>query len=211
MNVNTAGAVCGNSGWLAFVLRNGLLPSLLGTITVVSVLPLNFAAFALWLALLASFVRKQLRQRRSTIAVTSAMMQMAVIVAIVTAAHLASGKMTDRFLDRTILLPKSRMTLGELEGDPDGPRPEWRPFSVSISVPGEEKTKVIVFPETSLTVRQFVCAIESQSTLRHLFAHCGNGWTILWGGDCSFGLHLRHPPGATAGLPSSAVRPPGSH
>jgi hypothetical protein len=85
------------------------------------------------------------------------------------------------------------MTLEELAGDPDGPRPDWRPFSVWISVPDDEKTQVIVFPETTITLRQFVGAIESQSTLRHRFAHCGNGWTMLWGGDCSFGVHLRRP------------------
>ncbi|MGH7138598.1 MAG: hypothetical protein ACREHD_22865, partial [Pirellulales bacterium] len=62
---------------------------------------------------------------------------------------------------------------------------------VRISAHDDEKTQVIVFPDTNLTLRQFVGAIESQSTLRHRFGHCGNGSTILWGGDCSFGLHLR--------------------
>jgi hypothetical protein len=181
-------------GWLAFLLGNGLLPALLGGVAVVSVLPINVAAFAVWLALLAISVQEHLRQQRSGLAITLSTTQVAVIVAIVTAAHLAPGKTTDRFLDRTITIPRSRMTLAELEGDTDGPRPEWCPFSVWISVPDDEKTKVIAFPETTVTLRQFVGAIESQSTLRHRFAHCGNGWTILRGGDCSFGLHVRHPP-----------------
>ena len=193
MNVNTAGAKCGNLAWLAFLLRNAFLPSLLGAVAVVSVVPINFAAFGLWLVLLASCVWKQLRHQRRILAVTAVMIQVAVIVAIVTGAHLAPGKTTDRFLDRTITLPESRMTLEELAGDPNAPRPEWRPFWVRISVPDDEKMQVIVFPETTISLRQFVSSVESQSTLRHRFAHCGNGWTILWGGDCSFGLHLRRP------------------
>ena len=91
---------------------------------------------------------------------------------IVAAAHLAPGKTTDRFLDRTITIPKNRMTLGELEGDPDGFAPPWRPFSLSITVPQDESAKTIAFPATTLTLRDFVHAVESQSTLRHRFAHC---------------------------------------
>lgn len=194
MSVNSPTAEFGNLGWLALIWQNGLLPSLLGAAAVVSVLPLNFAACAIWIALLASSVRKHRRCNRPKLAVASAITQLAVFFSIVTAAHLVPGKTTDRFLDRTITIPRSPMTLAELAGDPDGPPPEWRPPSVSLSVAGEEKTKRIVFPATTLTLRQFVRAIESQSTLRHRFAHCGNGWTILWGGDCSFGLHLCHPP-----------------
>ncbi len=197
MNGNTTSASQGDFGRHAFVLWNWFLPSLLGIAAVVLVLPLNVAAFVLWLAFLVSFARKQLLLKRSTLAVTTVIIQVAVMVAIITAAHFAPGKSTDRFLDRPITIPRARMTLSELEGDLDGPRPEWRPFWLSISAPEDEKAKVIVFPETTLTLRKFVSAIESHSTLRHRFAHCGNGWTILWGGDCSFGLHLRRPPNRT--------------
>ncbi|MHB8898587.1 MAG: hypothetical protein ACYC6Y_07555 [Thermoguttaceae bacterium] len=193
MSANTAAAKRGNLAWLAFLLRNGFLPAILGAVAVVSVAPINFAAFGLWLVLLASCARIQLRQQCRTLAVAAVMIQVAVIVAIVTGAHLAPGKTTERFLDRTITLPGSRMTLEELAGDPNAPRPERRPFWVGISVPDDEKIQVIVFPERTISLRQFVSAVESQSTLRHRFAHCGNGWTILWGGDCSSGLHLRRP------------------
>ena len=197
MSVSAASARSGSFRWLAFVLRNALLPLLLGAVAVVSILPFNFAAFALWFALLASRIRKDVRQQQPNLAVISAIIQVAIMVAVVTAAHLAPGKTTDRFLDRTITLPKSRMTLAELAGDPDEPPPEWRPYSVRISAQNDEKSQVIVFPDTNLTLRQFVGAIESQSTLRHRFGHCGNGWTIIGGGDCSFGLHLRAPNGHT--------------
>lgn len=190
MTVSATSVRNGNFGWRAYALRIVFPPVILGAVAVVLPLPINFAAFVLWLALLASFVRKQLRQQRPPLAVASVLMQVSVIVAIVTSAHLAPVKTTERFLDRTITLPKSRMTLRDLAADPEGSRPEWRPHSVSIHAPDDEKTRVVVFPDTSLTLRQFVGAVESQSSLRHWFSHCGNGSTILWGGDCSFGLHL---------------------
>jgi hypothetical protein len=193
MRVDSAHAVGRGFGWFGFVVWNGVVASLLGAVAVVLVLGLNFAVLALWLGLLVSSARKQLRQRRPRLAATGVTIQMVVIGLVVTAAHVAPGKTTDRYLDCTITIPNSRMTLGELGGDPQGPHPEWRPFSLSISVPDDEMTNEIVFPETTITLREFVDAVETQSTLRHRFAHCGNGWTILWGGDCSFGLHLRRP------------------
>jgi hypothetical protein len=197
--VNVTAAPAGGEGFhcLAFVLRNVFLPSLLGGIAVVSVIPINFAAFAGWLSFLASNARRQLRQQRPGQAASSTTIQVAVVAAIVTAAHIAPVKTTDRLLDRLITLPKAQMTLGELEGDLDGLPPEWRFSWVRVSVPDDERPKVIAFPDTTMTMRQFVGAIESQSTVRHRFAHCGNGWTILWGGDCSFGMDLRRPPSRT--------------
>ncbi len=195
VNADSARANWQGFGWLALVWRHGFVPAILAAIGVVSVLPFNFAVFALWMALLVSAVWKQVRQQHPTTAWTSAILQVAVVALIVTAAHLAPGKTADRFLDRTITIPRNRMTLAELEGDPDGFAPQWRPFSLSITVPQDESAKTIAFPATTLTLRDFVHAVESQSTLRHRFAHCGNGGTILWGGDCCFGLHLRRPPG----------------
>lgn len=180
-------------GWLGVALWHVVLPLLLAGVMSVSIPPFNFAAFALWIVFLARTVRGQLRRNRSRLAVASVTLQLAGVAAIVTAAHMAPVKTTDRFLDRTITIPKSRMTLAELEGEPDGPRPDWRPFAVSVVVPASERNHVIAFAGTTLTLHEFVDAVESQSTLRHRFAHCGNGWTVLWGGDCSFGLCLCRP------------------
>jgi hypothetical protein len=38
-------------------------------------------------------------------------------------------------------------------------------------------------------------AIEAQTPLRNRFHHCGNGATVLWGGDCYFGVGFRVPGG----------------
>jgi hypothetical protein len=60
-------------------------------------------------------------------------------------------------------------------------------------VPPEAEETEIDFPKLEMTLREFVVAVESQSKLRHRFGHCGNGSTILFGGNCSFGLHFYDP------------------
>lgn len=183
-----------DSFWRALSPRNVLAPLVLGGIAVVAVLPINGVAFALWLVLLVRAVRKHLRQKCGSLAVSSALVQAALMIAIVTAAHLAPVKTTDRVLELPISVPSARMTIGELQGDPDEVRPEWRPHWVSVWAPDDELATEIVFPDTEMAMSEFVHAVESQSTLSHRFGHCGNGWTVLWGGDCSFGLYLRRPP-----------------
>jgi hypothetical protein len=158
------------------------------------VLPLNMAALIAWLAWLSYRARHSARSDRRNLAWATVATQVVLMAAVVVAATLAPMKTTERFLDRPLLLPQQAITLAELAGDPDGLPPDWMPRSIYISVPDDERLTLIRFDGSSLTTRQFVDSIERQSTLRHRFAHCGNGTTILWGGDCSFGLYLRRPP-----------------
>jgi hypothetical protein len=62
-------------------------------------------------------------------------------------------------------------------------------YHVLNRVEGAER--VVRFPSKEPTIGEFIAAVESQTALRHRFHHCGNGYTILWGGDCSFGLFFR--------------------
>jgi len=189
INAKTRSAIGTATGWLALAFWNALIAAIFGVLTVVLVLGLNFIVFAVWVGTLLIRVRRQ----NSSQAIVTAAVQGAVMVFIVIAAHYAPVKTTERFLDREIQIPTTRMTLAELEGERDGPLPTWRPFSLWIWAPEDEKQNEVAFPATHITLRQFVDAVEAQSTLRHRFSHCGNDSTILWGGDCSFGLHLRRP------------------
>ena len=56
-----------------------------------------------------------------------------------------------------------------------------------------DKNTVVEWPRRDLTIGEFLDAIESQTVLRHRFMHCGNGYTVLGGGDCCFGLYVRDP------------------
>jgi hypothetical protein len=174
----------------AFFLRNALPAALLGLAAVVSVLPLNLIVFGVWLVLFPILVSKDHRPGFPGRTLGAFATHLAVMGLVVAAAHHAPGKATERYLDRELTLPSPRMTLAELSGDHVKPRLIWTSDLVTIEAPRREKEKVIAFPGTTITLRDFVRAIEEQSTLRHEFGHCGNGWTILRGPDCSFGLRL---------------------
>jgi hypothetical protein len=178
---------------LRFLGYNLLFSACCGAAVVVLIMGLNFFAFAFWLAAVIWVARTELRMGHQMRAGMAVVVQGAGMVVIVIAAVLAPGKTTERFLDRTITIPNAQMTLSELAGSPDEPKPEWCPFLLSISVPENERATVIDFPGKTISLRQFVDSVEHQSTLRHRFMHCGNGYTVLWGGDCCFGLRLRHP------------------
>ncbi len=114
----------------------------------------------------------------------------ALMVSVVTGAALAPCKTVDRVLARTMRLERDSFTLGELrEGKPhrrEGQILCW------FSVPERLSGQAVRFPGRTISLRQMIAAVEEQTPLRHRFFHCGNGLTILWGGDCSF-LGFREP------------------
>jgi hypothetical protein len=67
-----------------------------------------------------------------------------------------------------------------------------------------DRDAFVRWPSSRPTLREFIEAIESQTLLRHEFGHCGNGWTLLRGGDCSFGLVIQDP--ALLGPPSRSKK-----
>jgi hypothetical protein len=157
-----------------------------GVIVVASVLGINVLAFLVWMALTICMARKYFVAHRKQSMITIIALQTIVMSLIIVAAILAPVKTTDRYLRRSIRLPNTEMTLGELHDLTDS---DHR-YGITVAATPEDST-VISFPARQLNLRQFITAIEKQSSLRHRFSHCGNGYTILWGGDCSFGLRVR--------------------
>ena len=161
--------------------------TLLGLVMVVSILPFNGLALVLWVVTVVS----PLRRRSSS---TELALHISAMVAFVAGAVCSPVKIEERVLDRQVVLPKSAMSLAELrdwtenaESRPGLPVRTW------LDVENSEAARVVHWPRTALSLREFVSAIEGQTSLRHQFHGCGNGWTILWGNDCSFGLALRNP------------------
>ncbi|MEM9186660.1 MAG: hypothetical protein AAGB00_09220 [Planctomycetota bacterium] len=117
---------------------------------------------------------------------------MAVVLA---AACLWPGKTCDRLLDQPVRLGAAAYTLAELcDATTLPPRTKVElPVTVTWTFAPEDAEKSVAFAGAELSLRHFVAAIESQTSLRHRFVHCGNGWTLLRGGDCCFGLSLRDP------------------
>jgi hypothetical protein len=111
--------------------------------------------------------------------------------AIALAAASAPCKVVDRVKARRLTLPRQEMTLGEMrEAQDEG---LIRPIRFQMSVPDAMAAKVVRFPSCEMDVAAFGASIEEQTPLRLRFRHCGNGWTILWGGDCSFGMRFTVP------------------
>jgi hypothetical protein len=108
------------------------------------------------------------------------------MILIIVAAYFAPFKESERAKLRRIELPKLEMTLDELTVPSHYDLPRY--YLCTIKVPEAIRDQVIRFPARALTVGSFIDTIESQTPLRHEFHHCGNGYSILRGGDCSFGL-----------------------
>jgi len=110
---------------------------------------------------------------------------------VVVAAVLAPVKTTERVLERQLVLPKTDLTFAEMDRENNFENTQWLPRFIYVATTSENADKQIRFRETDITLREFVDTIESQSELRYRFIHCGNGSSILFGGDCCFGLRLR--------------------
>ena len=186
-------AIDDNERWSRILVRLFFVAMILGVIF--SVVPMTFVAAPLigLLVLTEPRVRHEIRRFQLGMPAISFVIVNIACFATLTLAYFAPVKTTDDYLTRTAALPKTSISLAELAGVEEPPHMLLKLRGVSVSVPEDETNVVIDFPSTELTMGQFVAAVESQSTLRHRFGHCGNGSTILWGGDCSFGLHLRRP------------------
>jgi hypothetical protein len=110
---------------------------------------------------------------------------------VIIAAVLAPVKTTERVLENPLVLPKTELTLSEMDRETDFERTQWLPRYIYVATTSENADRQIQFRTTDITLREFIDTIESQSELRHRFMHCGNGSSILFGGDCCFGLRLR--------------------
>ena len=164
----------------------------LGSVLVASSTLINLAAFIIWTILVVRWVKRQERARGRRAGATELLIQLATMSVIVLIAALAPCKVVDRVKAQHVTLPSQVMTIAELR-EPEKYEMS-RSFHYWMSAPEDMAGRVVQFPSLDLTIGMFIAAIEAQTPLRHRFGHCGNGSTILWGGDCSFGLGFHVPP-----------------
>jgi hypothetical protein len=161
--------------------------ALLGLLVVTAILPLNGLALVLWVVTIVRPLARSLSNTELTLNVSA-------MAGIVVAAMYCPGKVTERVLDRQVVLPKTVMSLGELRDWTESPESRAHlPIRTWFIVHDSEVARVVHWPRLVLSLRDFVSTIEVQTRIRHQFHGCGNGWTVLWGNDCSFGLALRDP------------------
>jgi hypothetical protein len=114
---------------------------------------------------------------------SAATAQLTVVAIILVVAYFAPVKQTDYVGVRRTRLPKTSLTLGELEqitGRQSGPRNI--PVLILWRMKGELRSTTVEFPREELLVRDLIAGIEAQSPLRHRFAPgCLSGATLLFG------------------------------
>ena len=179
--------------WVSLLLANLIGSLFLGGLAVAFVIPFNLVALVFWVVVLYHIVRDHLRAERGQDALLAVGTQVATMVLVITVAAFAPVKVTDRLREEPVAVPKTEMTLAELEEFCQFHRRGNLPVYISISFDKAASDQVVRWPAQHMTLGHFIDALESQTSLRHRFSGCGNGWTILWGNDCSFGLSLRDP------------------
>lgn len=169
---------------IALLLHLVVATALVGTIVA---LPMGqVLGFIPWIVVVAIACRSESGIRRAMAFTT----YVVVTVLIVVAAILAPVKTVDRVLDRPLSLPKTVVTLSEMDLHTNYVTAQWIPRYIHVETTSKNAGTAITFRSTEITLREFIQTIEKQSALRHRFAHCGNGSSILYGGDCSFGVFI---------------------
>jgi hypothetical protein len=154
-------------------------------------IPLSLIAFFAWGFVIHGWAKQWSHPARPPRLNHGTAFQVVGMTSIVLIATFAPVKIVNRQKSRHITLPKRLMTLAELAEPVEHGLNRF--YYCFVSVPEGQADHAVRFLSQELTVSEFIAAIESQTRLRHRFHHCGNGSTILWGGDCSFGLHFRVP------------------
>lgn len=175
------------------ILVDILVALLTAAIAVSVILPFSVVAPAVCFAVVKSTTESRRRDGQTRLAACGAIAAALVFVGVVAAAAAyRPAKVVERQLSRPVTLPETRMTLAQLAYHHRFYRRDI-PAVMEIAFADEGRDIVVEWPARQITLRQFLKALESQTELRHKFSHCGNGYTILGGGDCSFGLMIFDP------------------
>jgi len=170
-----------------------VLAAVCGVVAVISIIPFSFAAVMVFAVAtfirVRSGVRSEDASRAAAVFVVPAFVFSGIIVA---AAVYRPTKIVEQQLQRQVKIPSTQMTLAELSYLAAYDRQSF-PIPTSLCLAEDDKETVITFSSRDLTLGKFLETLESQTVLRRRFMHCGNGYTVLAGGDCSFGLYVRDP------------------
>jgi hypothetical protein len=162
-------------------------------IAAVSIIPFSIIAFIVFVLATFARTRSRIRSGHARFASATCVVSVFLFVGLVSvAAMYRPSKVVEQQLDREIALTSTRMTLAELSYAASYDRSSF-PIHTSFCFAAADQDTVIAFPRRVLTIREFLDTIETQTVLRRRFMHCGNGYTVLGGGDCCFGLYVRDP------------------
>ena len=170
-----------------------LVSTACGTIAAVSVIPFSLIALIAFGIAVFGTARARVRSGRARFGTTNFLVSILIFGGLVGSAWAyRPTKIEEQLLRREIKLPATQMTLADLCYATAYDRQVF-PITISFCFADADKETLIKWQRHDVTLGEFLDAIESQSALRRRFMHCGNGYTILRGGDCTFGLYVRDP------------------
>jgi len=167
------------------------LASCIALATSATMIPFSVIALVFWGVVTIEFLRYRWRKNglgNAALGVAASSMTFGTIL--LGAAMYLPSKTVEKQLARAVKLKSTEMSLAELEHYLRYDR-KHVPIHVWLTFAEDDKDALVRFPSPQITLREFIECIESQTVLRHRFMHCGNGWTLLHGGDCCFGLGIR--------------------
>ncbi|WP_146115806.1 MULTISPECIES: hypothetical protein [Pirellulaceae] len=94
-----------------------------------------------------------------------------------------------QYLGREQTFPLKRIELGELAYLTSSSNVD-RQFTINFSFPDAQKLQVVHLPDETVTLQQLLDAVEHDTGMEGRFHSCGNGYSIIQGEDCCFGLNI---------------------
>ena len=171
-----------------------LFVSLLALGTAATYLEIALVPFGFMIAFCIGRFQVRQRQVGRRKAVGALLLSIATGTAVLVGAALYKPtKSTEKLLDRPTTLPKTELTLAEIDELAGWNRDDGFPYRFSMRFAEIDQDMIVRFPARDLTLREFVAVIENQTPLRFDFAICGSGMSLLFGPSGIMGMNLRDP------------------
>lgn len=167
-----------------------LLPTVLGLVVIG---PIAFALLALviWFFIFSTRVRSRRQRGLAPVPILGTITTALIFLGIIYTAHSYQPvKTVEIELERKLSFPQLEMPLGDLGAWASRHSPTQR-ILASYQLAEADRNRMIQLPSRELTVREYLKVLDEQIRIDWKFRHCGNGYSILQGGDCCFGLHIR--------------------
>ncbi len=142
----------------------------------------------IWLGLIYMRSNSRRDRHRTPLPMVGSLVSVCLFSSIVyAAAAYGPTKIKQQHLSHELTFPTQEMELAELAYLTSRLNPD-RQFLIQFSFPAADSQQVVHLPHETLTVRRLLEAIERDTGLEGRFHSCGNGYSVLFGEDCCFGL-----------------------
>ncbi|MEW4561128.1 hypothetical protein AB1K70_01295 [Bremerella sp. JC770] len=166
-----------------------VLPIVLGILFVLNIMLMVLVPIV-WIALLSVRANSRRDRQLSPLPIAGCLLSVLLFGTIVfAAASYEPTKTKLQHLSREITFPTQDVELAELAFLTSRLN-ESRQFTIRFSFPDADRHKTVRLPETTVTVKQLLDAIERDTGMTGRFHSCGNGYSVLQGEDCGFGLYV---------------------